>query len=175
MADLSLSGDGNVYAGTLTAAVFENAQGYAYSVHYQNVFVEETDQPVNLVMEIPLSVGEGRHAVRLYKPGTNGDLVTISTLYFSVGPTTDIKDEVADKGEAVVCQQPVEDILTIYASNSVRMISVYNLFGQQMIQQKEFGDKKEYSVPVSGLAAGYYIVVLQSTDGKVYRSKFMKR
>nr|WP_243462555.1 T9SS type A sorting domain-containing protein [Bacteroides stercorirosoris] len=55
------------------------------------------------------------------------------------------------------------------------MISVYNLFGQQMIQQKEFGDKKEYSVPVSGLAAGYYIVVLQSTDGKVYRSKFMKR
>jgi hypothetical protein len=175
LADLSLSGDGNVYAGTLTAAVFENAQGYAYSVHYQNVFVEETDQPVNLVMEIPLSVGEGRHAVRLYKPGTNGDLVTISTLYFSVGPTTDIKDEVADKGEAVVCQQPAEDILTIYASNSVRMISVYNLFGQQMIQQKEFGDKKEYSVPVSGLAAGYYIVVLQSTDGKVYRSKFMKR
>lgn len=55
------------------------------------------------------------------------------------------------------------------------MISVYNLSGQQMIQQKESGDKKEYSIPVGGLDAGYYIVVLQSTDGKIYRSKFMKR
>lgn len=56
-----------------------------------------------------------------------------------------------------------------------RVISVYNLSGQQMIQQKESGDKKEYSIPVGGLDAGYYIVVLQSTDGKIYRSKFMKR
>ena len=81
LADLSLSGDGNVYTGTLVAAVYENSMGYPYSVHYQNVFVE-ADLTENLVMEIPLSLGEGRHAVRLYKSGTNGDLVTISTLFF---------------------------------------------------------------------------------------------
>ena len=80
-----------------------------------------------------------------------------------------------DKDELVVCQQPVDDILNIRTSNAVQMISVYNLSGQQMIQQKEAGDKKEYSIPVRGLTAGYYIVVLQSADGKVYKSKFMKR
>ncbi|CDD98274.1 peptidase C10 family [Bacteroides intestinalis CAG:315] len=174
LADLSLSGDGNVYTGTLTAAIFENAIGYAYSVHYQNVFVE-ADQTKNLVMEIPLSLGEGRHAVCLYKSGTNGDLVTISTLYFSVGPATGIEDEVADEDGLVIYQQPVDEILNIRTSNAVQMISVYNLSGQQMIQQKEPGDKKEYSIPVKGLTAGYYIVVLQSADGKVYKSKFMKR
>ena len=127
------------------------------------------------MMEIPLSLGEGRHAVRLYKSGTNGDLVTISTLFFSVGPATGIEDEVADKDGLVIYQQPVEDILNIRTSHAARVISVYNLSGQQMIQQKESGDKKEYSIPVGGLDAGYYIVVLQSTDGKIYRSKFMKR
>lgn len=174
LADLSLSGDGNVYTGTLAAAVYENAQGYPYSVHYQNVFVE-ADQTENLVMEIPLSLGEGRHAVRLYKSGTDGDLVTISTLYFSVGPATGIEDEIADKDGLVIYQQPVEDILNIRTSHAARVISVYNLSGQQVIQQKESGDKKEYSIPVGGLDAGCYIVVLQSTDGKIYRSKFMKR
>ena len=174
LADLSLSGDGNVYTGTLVAAVYENSMGYPYSVHYQNVFVE-ADLAENLVMEIPLSLGEGRHAVRLYKSGTNGDLVTISTLFFSVGPATGIEDEVADKDGLVIYQQPVEDILNIRTSHAARVISVYNLSGQQMIQQKESGDKKEYSIPVGGLDAGYYIVVLQSTDGKIYRSKFMKR
>ena len=174
LADLSLSGDGNVYTGTLVAAVYENSMGYPYSVHYQNVFVE-ADLTENLVMEIPLSLGEGRHAVRLYKSGTNGDLVTISTLFFSVGPATGIEDEVADKDGLVIYQQPVEDILNIRTSHAARVISVYNLSGQQMIQQKESGDKKEYSIPVGGLDAGYYIVVLQSTDGKIYRSKFMKR
>ena len=174
LADLSLSGDGNVYTGTLAAAVFKNAQGYAYSVHYQYVFVE-ADQTEKLVMEIPLDLGVGRHAVRLYKSGTNGDLVTISTLYFSVKQTTGIEDEVADKDGLVIYQQPVEDILNIRTSHAARMISVYNLSGQQMIQQKESGDRKEYSIPVGGLDAGCYIVVLQSADGKIYRSKFMKR
>lgn len=96
-------------------------------------------------------------------------------LSFSVGPATGIEDEVADKDGLVIYQQPVEDILNIRTSHAARVISVYNLSGQQMIQQKESGDKKEYSIPVGGLDAGYYIVVLQSTDGKIYRSKFMKR
>lgn len=174
LADLSLSGNGNVYAGTLTAAIFQYDDRYASSVHYQNVFVE-AEQAVNFVMEIPLNMGVGDHTVGLYKPDSNGDPTLVRCLSFSVGPATGIEDEVTDKDELVVCQQPVDDILNIRTSNAVQMISVYNLSGQQMIQQKEAGDKKEYSIPVRGLTAGYYIVVLQSADGKVYKSKFMKR
>ena len=174
LADLSLSGNGNVYAGTLTVAIFQYDDQYASSVHYQNVFVE-AEQAVNFVMEIPLSVGVGDHTVGLFKPDASGNPTPVRYLSFSVGPATGIEDEVTDKDELVVCQQPVDDILNIRTSNAVQMISVYNLSGQQMIQQKEAGDKKEYSIPVRGLTAGYYIVVLQSADGKVYKSKFMKR
>lgn len=94
---------------------------------------------------------------------------------FSVGPVTGVEDEVINTNGIIIYQQPVEDILSIRTTNIAKIISVYNLSGQQMIQQKEFGDKKEYSIPVRGLTAGYYIVVLQSADGKVYKSKFMKR
>ena len=155
-------------------AIFQCDDQYASSVHYQNVFVE-AGQAVNLVMEIPLNVGVGDHTVGLFKPDASGNPTPVRYLSFSVGPATGIEDEVTDKDELVVCQQPVDDILNIRTSNAVQMISVYNLSGQQMIQQKESGDKKEYSIPVRGLTAGYYIVVLQSADGKVYKSKFMKR
>ena len=106
--------------------------------------------------------------------GYNGNH-PLCSFNFSVGPATGIEDEVINTNGIIIYQQPVEDVLYIRTTNIVKIISVYNLSGQQMIQQKESGDRKEYSIPVTGLTAGYYIVVLQSVDGKIYKSKFMKR
>lgn len=177
MADLSLSGTGNVYDKTLMAAIFTVGQSSTSNLHYADVFIEK-DKSLDFQMEIDPQIGEGNYSINLYKPellgGYDGNK-PLCRLSFSVGPATGIEDEVADKDGLVIYQQPVEDILNIRTSHAARMISVYNLSGQQMIQQKESGDKKEYSIPVGGLDAGCYIVVLQSADGKIYRSKFMKR
>lgn len=177
MADLSLSGIGNVYDKTLMAAIFTVGQSSTSNLHYADVFIEK-DKSLDFQMEIDPQIGEGNYSINLYKPellgGYDGNK-PLCRLSFSVGPATGIEDEVADKDGLVIYQQPVEDILNIRTSHAARMISVYNLSGQQMIQQKESGDRKEYSIPVGGLDAGCYIVVLQSADGKIYRSKFMKR
>ena len=177
MADLSLSGTGNVYDKTLMAAIFTVGQSSTSNLHYADVFIEK-DKSLDFQMEIDPQIGEGNYSINLYKPellgGYDGNK-PLCRLSFSVGPATGIEDEVADKDGLVIYQQPVEDILNIRTSHAARMISVYNLSGQQMIQQKESGDRKEYSIPVGGLDAGCYIVVLQSADGKIYRSKFMKR
>ena len=177
MADLSLSGTGNVYDKTLMAAIFTVGQSSTSNLHYADVFIEK-DQPFELKMEIELQVEEGNYSVSLYKPellgGYNGNH-PLCSFNFSVGPATGIEDEVINTNGIIIYQQPVEDVLYIRTTNIVKIISVYNLSGQQMIQQKESGDKKEYSIPVRGLTAGYYIVVLQSVDGKIYKSKFMKR
>ena len=177
MADLSLSGTGNVYDKTLMAAIFTVGQSSTSNLHYVDVFIEK-DQLFELKMEIDLQIEEGNYSVSLYKPellgGYNGNN-PLCSFKFSVGPVTGVEDEVINTNGIIIYQQPVEDILSIRTTNIAKIISVYNLSGQQMIQQKEFGDKKEYSIPVRGLTAGYYIVVLQSADGKVYKSKFMKR
>ena len=177
MADLSLSGTGNVYDKTLMAAIFTVGQSSTSNLHYVDVFIEK-DQLFELKMEIDLQIEEGNYSVSLYKPellgGYNGNN-PLCSFKFSVGPATGVEDEVINTNGIIIYQQPVEDILSIRTTNIAKIISVYNLSGQQMIQQKEFGDKKEYSIPVRGLTAGYYIVVLQSADGKVYKSKFMKR
>nr|WP_303776642.1 C10 family peptidase [Bacteroides intestinalis] len=176
LADLSLSGTGNVYDKTLMAAIFAVGQGSTSNLHYTNVFIEK-GQTFNLEMEIDPQIEEGNYYINLYKPellgGYGGD--PLCRLYFSVGPATGIKDEITDKDEIIIYQQPVEDVLYIHTSNTAQMISIYNLSGQELIRQKESGDKKEYSIPVSGLSAGYYIVTLQSVNGNTYRSKFIKK
>ena len=163
LADLSLSGTGNVYDKTLMAAIFAVGQGSTSNLHYTNVFIEK-GQTFNLEMEIDPQIEKGNYYINLYKPellgGYGGD--PLCRLYFSVGPTTGIEDEIIDKDGIIIYQQPVEDVLYICTSNTAQMISIYNLSGQEVIRQKESGDKKEYSIPVSGLSAGYYIVTLQS-------------
>lgn len=176
LADLSLSGTGNVYDKTLMAAIFAVGQGSTSNLHYTNVFIEK-GQTFNLEMEIDPQIEKGNYYINLYKPellgGYGGD--PLCKLYFSVGLTTGIEDEIIDKDGIIIYQQPVEDVLYICTSNTAQMISIYNLSGQEVIRQKESGDKKEYSIPVSGLSAGYYIVTLQSVNGNTYRSKFIKK
>ena len=176
LADLSLSGTGNVYDKTLMAAIFAVGQGSTSHLHYTNVLIQK-GQTFNLEMEIDTQIEKGNYYINLYKPellgGYGGD--PLCRLYFSVGPTTGIEDEIIDKDGIIIYQQPVEDVLYICTSNTAQMISIYNLSGQEVIRQKESGDKKEYSIPVSGLSAGYYIVTLQSVNGNTYRSKFIKK
>lgn len=179
LADLSLDGAGNVYDKTLMAAIFAVGQPSTSNIHYAEVFIEK-DQPLDFEMEIDPQIGEGNYSVNLYKPellgGYDGNK-PLCRLSFSVGPATGIEDGVSDKEGIIIYQQPVEDVLYIRTANIAKMISIYNLAGQQMIRQKEPGydSTKEYSIPVVGLASGYYIVVLQSVDGKIYRSKFIKK
>lgn len=179
LAELSLSGTGNVYDKKLMAAIFTVGQSSTSNLHYAEVFIEK-EQPLDFKMEIDSQLGEGNYSVSLYKPDLLGGYDgndPLCKLNFSIGPATGIEEEVSDKDGIIIYQQPVEGILYIRTSNTAKIISIYNLSGQQLIQRKEAGDKigKEYFIPVEGLATGYYIITMQSVNGRIYRSKFIKR
>lgn len=178
LADLSLSGTGNVYDKTLMAAIFTVGQSSTSNLHYAEVFIEK-GQSQNFVMEIDPVVGEGRYTINLYKPDLLGNYdgnSPVCSLAFAIGPVTAIENETVDKEGIVVYGQPVKDILRIYSSEEASYIRIYNLSGQ-MVLHKALNDTvgNEYSISVEGMEAGYYIVALQSINGKVYRSKFIKK
>lgn len=178
LADLSLSGTGNVYNARLMAAIFAQGQGSTSNLHYAEVFVER-DNAVSLVMDINPTVNEGRYSVNLYKPDLMGNYTggPLASLSFTVVETpTGIEDESADVEGIVIYGQPVEDVLRIRASAEASSVSVYNLSGQMVLQERLSDTAvSEYSVSVDRLVAGYYIVALQTVDGKIYRSKFIKK
>lgn len=178
-ATLSLSGLGSLYDKTLMAAIFKVGSTSTNNLHYAEVFIEK-GIPLEFEMDIAPNVSEGNYTINLYKPSLLGEYdgnAPMFRLNFSVGPATGIEDEVAASEGITIYQQPVDDVLYIRTNSQAKMITVYNLSGQQMVQQVEpsHNNSQEYSVTVGGLASGYYIVVLQSADGKVYRSKFIKR
>ncbi|RGN31419.1 thiol protease/hemagglutinin PrtT [Bacteroides oleiciplenus] len=177
-ADLSLSGIGNVYDEKLMAAIFKVGENSTTNLHYAEVFVEE-GKSLNFMMEIDPMVGEGKYTVNLYKPEANGQYngdKPLAVLSFTVSSITGIEDEVVDKDVVVIYGQPVEDVLRVHTSVAASNISIYNVSGQKVLQQVLSDTTgNEYSVSVGRLTAGYYIVILQSVDGKIYRSKFIKK
>lgn len=177
-ADLSLSGIGNVYNERLMAAIFKVGEGSTNNLHYAEVFVEK-GQSVKLVMEIDPVVDEGKYLLNLYKPDLQGEYDgsnPLASLPFTVGTATGIEDESAEVKGIVIYGQPVEGVLRFRTSAEASSVSIYNLSGQMVLQERLSDTAgSEYAVAVNRLAAGYYIIALQSTDGKVYRSKFIKK
>lgn len=176
-AELSLSGLGSVYSKTLLMAIFAEGESSSRNLHYADVFVEkgETQQ---FEMEVDPRVEAGKYLCCLYKPGLGGDYGSpVCGLSFTVTPSTGIQDETASVEGVRILQQPVEDQLRLRTAADVRMISIYNLSGQQVMRQSVSGNNAggEYSIPVVGLTSGYYILMVQTADGKTYRSRFGKR
>ena len=179
LAELSLSGSGDVYNKTLMAAIFARNQSSTSNLHYAEVFIEK-GIPLALEMSIDPQLDEGVYIINLYEPellgGYNGNNPLL-TLDFFVTPVTGIEDEMAEKDGLIICQQPVEDILYIRTNSSPKTIAIYNLAGQQMLMLQGSIDNacKEYAIPIESLTPDYYIVLLQATNGKTYHAKFMKR
>lgn len=177
LADFSLSGTGNAYSGRLMAAIFEPGATSTSNLHYAHVFVEK-GVPYEFVLDIdPMLVNTGTHKVALYQPSSSGTYINppLCILNFAVSAPTGIEEEVEKEG-FVIYPQPVENVLTLRTSLSVKGLSIYNLAGQLVLQQElEAVTGNCYTVPVNGLDNGYYVIVLQTNNNQMYRSKFMKK
>ena len=174
-----MSGIGNVYDETLMAAIFVAGQNSTNNLHYAEVFIEK-GRTCDFEMLIDPQIGEGSYNISLYKPEQQGGYdgnKPLCDLQFSVGPFTGIDNERADGDRVRVYQQPAEGVLYIRTDGDIKVVTLYNLSGQQVIclQDPANSDGKEYSVPVAGLASGCYIVAVQLVDGTICHSKFIKR
>lgn len=71
LAELSLSGTGNVYDKKLMAAIFTVGQSSTSNLHYAEVFIEK-EQPLDFKMEIDSQLGEGNYSVSLIQTRSAG-------------------------------------------------------------------------------------------------------
>ena len=179
-AKMWLTGRGSVYNETLIAAVFASGENSTTNIHTQEVFIEREDT-LNFSMSFYPRVGEGDYMVCLYKINELTNEFEYNNpaerASFTVSSTTGIEAEpVAESKSLKVYGQPVGDMLRFTAPEEVSKLTIYNLAGQAVLQQQlgaAWGG--DYSVAVSGLAGGTYIAVMQTADGKSYRTKFMKK
>lgn len=177
LATLSLSGTGNVYDKTLMAAIFKKGSGSTSNLHYAEVFVEKGEE-TEWTMDIDLMESEGNYHVNLYKPSLLGDYDgndPICNIPFEIISPTGIEDQPIEKEFVITTPQPINDLIRIHVSASVRNIYVYSLTGQLLMQEQGIdatGNESEFSV--GSLSTGCYIVNLQTNDGKIYTGKFMK-
>ena len=77
------------------------------------------------------------------------------------------------KGSLKVYPNPVDNQLTILLPNgeSCQSLEVYNATGVCVLRD----DNYEKSLDVSAIHSGMYVLSVQTTSGKTYTNKFMKR
>lgn len=119
---------------------------------WYETFTNDSVNVENTSLEITLQAGE----YRLYTPMRVETALNHSPMW--------------DKIDVAVYPNPVESILNIEAAESIQEIRVYDPQGRQVLHRLEDFD----SLDLSGLTAGYYILLIQTRQG-VYSQKILKR
>ena len=177
MATLEGFGRGSYYSSTVGVAL-DADKGDGRIPYMQNVFFE-SGETYEFTAEFVPELGAGDHSVTLcaYSETAGGYQVVDGTqVNFTIDPTVGIEDAVGGATNLTVLDQPVEDVLTMTAPAGLQTLNIYNQAGQLVSTVDLSATSGErYSVEVSNLVSGFYIVNATAADGKTFRSKFVKK
>ena len=177
MATLEGFGRGSYYSSTVGVAL-DADKGDGRIPYMQNVFFE-SGETYEFTAEFVPELGAGDHSVTLcaYSETAGGYQVVDGTqVNFTIDPTVGIEDAVGGATTLTVLDQPVEDVLTMTAPAGLQTLNIYNQAGQLVSTVDLSATSGErYSVEVSNLVSGFYIVNATAADGKTFRSKFVKK
>jgi hypothetical protein len=81
-------------------------------------------------------------------------------------------NDVDDMAEFAIYPNPAKDVLTVYCSDKISSVEVFNLLGQQVYMAKV--GKASTTIDISSLAKGNYVVKLY-TDKGVTTKKIVKQ
>lgn len=177
MATLEGFGRGSYYSSTVGVAL-DADKGDGRIPYMQNVFFE-SGETYEFTAEFVPELGAGDHSVTLcaYSETAGGYQVVDGTqVNFTIDPTVGIEDAVGGATTLTVLDQPVEDVLNMTAPAGLQTLNIYNQAGQLVSTVDLSATSGErYSVEVSNLVSGFYIVNATAADGKTFRSKFVKK
>ncbi len=177
--DLSLTASivnrGDYFSGNVTAFIFnESGQGNSLDyVGYQTISMDaEETRDVTFSGAVSLDAGTYFLALYYYDGGWqeftpeeyNGLTFTL------IDPTTALQQTQA--GSAAVYPNPAKDVVNVRSAEKVLNMCVYDLSGRLLLQQQP-GVAGEIQLPVSGLQAGTYTLVLR-TENATTTTKIIK-
>lgn len=175
-ADLLLDGEGDVFNNIIVAAIFAEGESSTQNMHTSSVFIESSNLPYKLSMNFNPNVTAGKYAVVLFQY-VKGDFVQLTPgIPFEVSATPTGIEDLSSTNGVTVYGISSNNVLRIRTSALAKNATIYSITGHK-IHQKELtpGIGNDYSFQVNHLNKGFYILVVQTTDGKTYSTKFRKK
>ncbi|SMC32296.1 T9SS-dependent choice-of-anchor J family protein [Moheibacter sediminis] len=183
---------GNTYPISVTVGSGWGFESVSVWIDYNNNFIFEEDEFTyigtgsgsdvvgNVVIPAGISDGEYRMRVRVAAVGEGSatwDMACDEDQTF--GETEDYTVNVGELGvsgmnsfEFTYYPNPAKDVLNISSEKSVESISIFNLAGQQMINNAKVSNGQ---VNVSALTPGTYVFRVTFEDGQVETFKIIKK
>lgn len=173
-ADIMLDGEGDGFTGELAAVVYNKTNKTFVDSVSTYISFDKNMQPYKLNMEFDTDFNPGDYFIALFYINTpNFTLLTIP-LDFSVSTNpTSIEVQPAGVEGLTVCGISNGNNIRIKTSELANGVEIYTINGQKVLQETLTpGVGNIYNLNAANISEGVYIMVVRTSDGKVYRAKF---
>ncbi|MDR0895347.1 MAG: C10 family peptidase [Prevotellaceae bacterium] len=168
LANLTVSGTGSSYSGTLTMRILPTNGMTPLSEYTQDVFVKK-NVAYQLEMAFDPKVEAGNYIAALYKPALLGGYVKVVQLPFTVTVSTGIADATATEGIRLY-KEPGS--LRIVAEQNIRQIRIYALNGTLIYTGKP--ESATVTLATDRWSRGVYVIEMQTADGVWKQQKYFQ-
>ena len=167
----TLSGESNVYSNTLTVALFESSGTSSIGEFYTNVFFDET--PYNFSFSFNPELSIGSYKLALYEPSGSSYQQISDEVEFSILDPSDVVGLKSINADKLILNVADEE-LWINLDSGIDRVIIYNMEGKVLMREKVSAQPLEYSVNISSLPAGSYVITVD-TGQKQISQKFIKQ
>lgn len=175
-ADMTLDGEGDGFAGELIAAVYTKDDVKFVSSYLANVCFDKNEQPYKFNMEIETNLNPGKYIFVLFQVDGNSPIQLMKPLEFSVSTNpTSIETQPAGVDGLTVYGITTNNNIRFKTSDLAEQVEIYSINGQKVLQETLTpGVGNIYNLNAANISEGVYIMVVRTSDGKVYRTKFRR-
>jgi hypothetical protein len=168
MADLSLTGFGNVYIGSLMAAVFKSTSGSTNNLHFTDVIVE-SGAPTTLNMRFNPGEPAGDYFVEVYGHDATGNY---NKYFFSLPFTITVPTAIGETqaSEGIRLYREAQSIRLV-SDEEIEQVRIYALDGRMIYSATP--SSPTVSIPCSDWMRGIYLIEAKSARG-VWKKKFVR-
>lgn len=173
-AELMLDGNCDEFAGDILSVIVNYETHEIVEICRTSISFDKTEQPYKLDEELDINLNPGKYYFAIFLANGDNHIQLIKPLVFSVStnPTS------------IEAQPDGTDGLTVYGingGNNIRIktsdlaeqAEIYTINGQKVLQETLTpGVGNIYNLNAANISDGVYIMVVRTSDGKVYRAKF---
>lgn len=173
-----ITNTGGLYDKKMIAFIFPKTGGSSLTyIGYQSVIIDENETK-NLTFQGPIDLALNEYYIKIYYQNNENVWTGFTPSSFAKLNFTLINDltavsEVETLKNTVVFPNPASNTINIQSVHSIRAYRIFNLIGEEILQKKT-ADTNEYSIQISNLKSGSYIIQIE-TEAGISNLKFIKQ
>ncbi len=170
----SVTNTGGYYFNDIYAYMYRTNSLSSSDSDVKEIMLQKNDT-VNMQFDIPITQNAGEYYIQLRYRNESNRITpindTLNRIELTIVDPTGIDKNTND--DISIYPNPAEDYLVVHSDVAIKALHIVNISGER-VYTNTIRPMEEFSIPVSQLASGVYILQIES-DNKTIIKKFIKK